>query len=245
MAWGPTPTLDHDCITRPSPLRATRSGSGSGMAWGPAPTLDHDCITRPSPLRATRSGSGSGMPGPARGRPLRRPRACQYVGALLGLEHQLCGKQAMLLRHGRFGAIDDVVDDLAAVRQLDVARLDVAGGFVVRDEQVAAARASCDVDVLADFDEAVGAEDRQPPITPRRQAVRREPVDADVPRAAIAAHQHVAEILEIGVLRVVQIADLRGDDLGLCRSGEEEELVGLVRCDVAQDAAVAGTVEES
>ena len=42
----------------------------------------------------------------------------------------------------------------------------------------------------------------------------------------------------VGVLRMVDVADLRRDDLGARRAGEVQELVGLVRRDVAEDAAV-------
>ncbi len=101
-----------------------------------------------------------------------------------------------------------------------------------------------DVDVLADLDEAVGAEDRQPAVAPGREAVGREPVDAHVSGAAIAAQHHVAEVLEPRVLRVIEVPDLRGHDVGARRAGEEEELIGLVRADVAEDAAVALALEE-
>ncbi len=93
---------------------------------------------------------------------------------------------------------------------------------------MAAAWPSADVDVLADLDEAVGAEDRQPSVAPRRQAIRREPVHADIAGTAIATDGHVAEILEPGILRIVHVADLRRQHLGLRRSGEEQELVRLV-----------------
>ena len=37
---------------------------------------------------------------------------------------------------------------------------------------------------------------------------------------------------------MVHVADLRRDDLAARRAGEEQELIGLVRADVAEDAAV-------
>ena len=90
----------------------------------------------------------------------------------------------------------------------------------------------------------VGAEDGEPSVAPGAEPVGREPVDADVAGAAVAAQHHVAEVLEPGVLRVVDVAHLRGHDLGSGRAGEEEELVELVRGDVAEDAAVALLLEE-
>ena len=150
----------------------------------------------------------------------------------------------MRLRHRRLGAVDDVDDELLAVGQRDVAAVDVARLLLIDEEQVARARPAADVDVLADLDEAVGAENRQPAVAPGRQAVGREPVDADVAGAAVAAQHDVAEVLERRVLRVMDVADLRRDDLGLRRAGEVEELIGLVRADVAEDAAVTRLVEE-
>ena len=144
----------------------------------------------------------------------------------------------MLLRHRRLGALEDVVDQLAGEGQRDVLAVDVAGLLLIDQEQVAAALAPGDVHVLADLDEAVGAEDGQAPVAPRAQALWREPVDADVAGAAVAADHAVAEVLEAGLVGVVQVADLRGDDLRLGGSGEEQELVELVRGDVGEDAAV-------
>ena len=84
----------------------------------------------------------------------------------------------------------------------------------------------------------------QPAVAPRRQAVGREPVDPNVAGPPVAAQRHVPEILERGVLLVVEITDLRGDDLGAGRAGEEEELVRLVRRDVAENAAEPRAFEE-
>ena len=103
---------------------------------------------------------------------------------------------------------------MLAVGQLLGGAVDVAGFLLVHQEQVALAGTAGDIDVLADFDEAVGAEDGQPPIAPRRQTIRGEPVYADVAGPAIAAQQNVAEVLEIRILRVGHIAGLGGDYLG-------------------------------
>jgi hypothetical protein len=43
---------------------------------------------------------------------------------------------------------------------------------------------------------------------------------------------------------MMKVADLRGDDLGASRAGEEQELIELVRADVAEDASVALPLEE-
>ena len=60
-----------------------------------------------------------------------------------------------------------VVDELVAVRQRHAGAVDVARLLLVDEEQVAPAGPPGDVDVLADLDEAVGAEDRQARRRPR------------------------------------------------------------------------------
>src|SRR5690606_13845197 len=54
----------------------------------------------------------------------------------LGPEHELGGQEAVGLAHRGLGPVEDVVDDLPAVGQLDVARVDVARVLPVRQEQV-------------------------------------------------------------------------------------------------------------
>ena len=91
-----------------------------------------------------------------------------------------------------------------------------------------AARPASDVDVLAQLDVALRAEDGQPPVTPGAEAIRGEPVHANVAGAAVAAQHHVAEILQARVLGMGEVRHLRRDDLGRGGAGEEQELVGLV-----------------
>ena len=150
----------------------------------------------------------------------------------------------MRLRHRRLGAIDDVGDERGAVRQGDVTAVDVARLLLIDEKQVTFPGPAGDVDVLAHLDEPVSAENRQPAVAPGRQAVRREPIHADVAGAGVAAQHDVAEILEGRILRVVDVADLRRHDVGAGRAGEVQELIGLVRCDVAEDAAELRLVEE-
>ena len=102
----------------------------------------------------------------------------------LRLEHQFGREETMLLRHRRLGAVHDIGDQRAAVRQHHILAIDVARLLLVDEKQMALARPAGDVDVLPHLDEAVRAEHSQPPVAPRRQAVGREPVDADVAGAA-------------------------------------------------------------
>ncbi len=165
-------------------------------------------------------------------------------GHRLGLQRQLGGEEAVLLAHRGLGPVQHVVDQPRAVGQRLGAAVDVLRAFAIDEEEVVAAGPAGDVDVLAQLDVALGAEDRQPPVAPHAQALRREPVDADVAGAAVAAQQHFAEVFELRRVRVGVVGDVRGHDLGARRAGEVQELVALVRGDVAQDAAVALALEE-
>src|SRR5215831_7443145 len=79
---------------------------------------------------------------------------------LLPLQHQLHREERVRLRHRRLRAIDHVGDQTRAERQLDVVAVDVAHLLLIDDEQVIAAGTPGDVDVLAQLDVAVGAQDR-------------------------------------------------------------------------------------
>src|SRR5215207_5613016 len=98
---------------------------------------------------------------------------------------------------------------------------------------------SGNVDVFAYLDEAVGAQDRHPPVAPRAQPAGGKPVDTEVAGSTVAAYQRVPEVVELGLLRVGEITDLRRHDLALGGPGEVKEVVGLVRADVDQNSAVA------
>ena len=150
----------------------------------------------------------------------------------------------MRLRHRGFRAVDDVRHELGAERQIAILAVDVACFLLIDDKQMVAAGTARDVDVLPQFDVALGAENRQPSIAPCRQAVGGEPVQPDVTGAAVAAEHHVAEVLELGLVLVRHVAGLRRDDVGLRRARVEEELIDLVRADVDEDPAVARLVPE-
>jgi hypothetical protein len=83
---------------------------------------------------------------------------------------------------------------------------------------------------------------RPSPQVPK--AVGREPVEAHITEAAVAAQDHVAEVLKAGMIGMAHVGDLRLDNFGVFRSRVEEELVDLVRADVAEDAAVLVGVPE-
>jgi hypothetical protein len=99
-----------------------------------------------------------------------RPRI-DAVRALLRFQHQLRRQEAVRLRHRRLRPVDDVVHELLTVRERHVAAIDVLRLLLIDQEQVVGPGAAAEVDVLPDLDEALGAEDRQAPVAPRREAV--------------------------------------------------------------------------
>ena len=76
----------------------------------------------------------------------------------------------------------------------------MTAALMVNQEQVILAGASANVDVLAQFDGTLAAEDRQPSVAPGREAVGGEPVDADV-AAGRAVREHSPGLRGIGLPR--------------------------------------------
>ena len=161
------------------------------------------------------------------------------IACASAFKRQLRRQEAMRLRHRRFGAVEHVVAQLLPIGDFRLRAIHVPDTLAVDDEQMIAARPAGDVDILPELDRAFAAEDGQPAVAPCRQAVLREPVDADVAGGALRAQQHVAEILELRPVRMVEIGDVARRHFGLFAAGEEQELLDLVRADVAEDAAGA------
>jgi xylonate dehydratase len=137
-----------------------------------------------------------------------------------------------------------IVDELPPIGQLVAIAVDVAYARAIREEHVVSRCAPSQIDVLANLDVALSAEDGETGVAPRRETGWREPVDAEVSRSAVALHHRVAEIFELSVFGVLEVADLRGNDFRAGRLREEQELVELVRSDVAEDPAVPRRIPE-
>ena len=101
-----------------------------------------------------------------------------------------------------------------------------------------------DVRVLAQFDVPFGSLDEEPSVSPGRQAVWREPVDANVAVTLVRAEDHFSEVLESRRIGHGRVFDMCMGDLGGVGSGEMQELVDLVRADVAENPAVAFSQQE-
>src|SRR5262249_34126173 len=117
-------------------------------------------------------------------------------------QRELHRRKAARLRYRRLGAVADILDQRSRVGQGDVAAVDARDALVVDEEQVVAAGGTVEVDVLAQLHVTGVAENRQPPVAPRRQAVGREPVHTRVTGDVAGAQQHLAEILQLRGLRV-------------------------------------------
>src|SRR5262245_475873 len=114
----------------------------------------------------------------------------------------------MRLSHGSLGSVEDVVDQPFTVKERDILAVDSVHALLINNDQMIAPGLSPDIDVFANLNIAFCADNCQPGIAPRRQAIGGEPVNADVAAAAIPTQHHVAEIFQSGMLRMEQIADL-------------------------------------
>jgi hypothetical protein len=136
------------------------------------------------------------------------------------------------------------VQQIAAIRQLDGRAVDALNAFAIDQKQMIDAGRAGNIDIFAQFDGAFGADDEQPPVAPGRQAIGREPVNADVAARGFRAQQHLAEILQSRRLRIGAIGDRRRHHLGVVGSGEKQKLLALMRCDVGEDAAIFIALEK-
>src|SRR5512133_2261925 len=120
----------------------------------------------------------------------------QARGLRFSFQGQLGGQETVLLRKGGFRAVDDVVDQLPAVRQGFPAAVDMLGALVIDQQQMVATRPAGNVDVFAQLDVAIAAQDESTPVAPDTESLRREPVDANVAHAAIAAQHDIAKVIQ-------------------------------------------------
>ena len=79
----------------------------------------------------------------------------------------------MSLAHGGFRAVANIGDELAEIIERFVGAVDVIDAFAVDEEQMVAAITPGNVDIFAQLDIALGAENGQAPHRPR-SAIRRE-----------------------------------------------------------------------
>src|SRR5579875_3806383 len=165
-------------------------------------------------------------------------------GILLGPDGKLGGQQTLRLVLCDVGPVDHIADELRPKRQYKIVAVDHAGLLRVNDEEVVALLADGDVGVLAGLHVAVCAENEEAAVAPGAEAVWSEPVQPHIPEAVVAAQHHVAEVLEVRMFWVAYISHLRSDDFRFGAACIEEELIELVRADVAKNAAVLHVIPE-
>jgi len=157
----------------------------------------------------------------------------------LGAEAELGGFEGVRLSHGFFGAVEAVEDELAEEAEADLAGdVEMMLATVIDEVDVIAGFLAGDVDVFAELDVALGAEDEGAAVAPGAETIGCEPIDADVVgRAVVADERSLAEVFEFGVIGIGVIGDGGLGDGGVGGAGKVEELFELVAADVAEDAA--------
>ena len=188
-----------DAADRSSPLadigRGRESQNFAPTARGLASRVssgdrgDHAAPVAPGRASALACGS-SALPSPMTAMPIMPDRFRERTrrGALrLRLQRQRQTGEHLLLRHDGMVAAGTPVDEVAIVGDRQRAAVHVARAVAVGDEHVIRAGAALDIEVLAQFQRAFGADHEQPAIAPGRQAVGREPVQPARSRAPTAS----------------------------------------------------------
>ena len=157
----------------------------------------------------------------------------QRLRVLLCFQHQLCRQQCLVLVLRHMRPVHNIAHKLRSERQHHIAAVDVLSLFLIHEKEVITALPTTNVDVFSDFDVALSSKYEESPIAPRSEALRSEPIHADVSSTPAAMKDHVAEILELRLVVVIYICNLRRCDIGHGRSGEVDELIRLMRSDVA------------
>ena len=102
-------------------------------------------------------------------------------------QHQFGGEQRALLILRHRCPFDDVGDELRAKWQRHFGTVQITYTPPVGDKQVISAGPAGDIDIFPELDIAFGAENEETAIAPGRQTIGREPIDADIAGAAVAA----------------------------------------------------------
>src|ERR1700677_2786127 len=107
-----------------------------------------------------------------------------------------------------------------------------------------AARPAGDINIFAQLNISLGSQDKEPAIAPGAQTIWGEPVHADISRTAVAVQHHVAEVLKPGMGGMIHIGDLGSGHLCSGRIRVVDELIGLMRSNIAENAAVLEGIPE-
>src|ERR1035437_3066732 len=142
------------------------------------------------------------------------------------------------------GAIDDVPDEFGSKWQWHVIAIDVSSLFAVDNKKIVALFLHAHIGVFANLDIPVSSQYAKAPITPCSQAIWSKPVQTHVAKSAITAQYHVAKVLKFRPVWMAHVRNLRFHNFGLFRARVEEELIYLMRTNVAQNSTVLVRVPE-
>ena len=161
-------------------------------------------------------------------------------GLRLGLQREFNRQKGVILRHGFFGAVQAIENELAEVRKSHLAvHREMVLTFGVHQIDVIAFRVARDVEILAEFEVTVRSHDQRAAVAPRAEACGCVPIHSQVlSRAVVGDERGIAEVLEVCMLRPVIIGHLAVQHArGFC-AGKVQELFDLMAANVHQDAAV-------
>ena len=165
-------------------------------------------------------------------------------GRRLCLQGKAADRENKRLRHGGLGPVPEIRQEIAIIGYRQAAAIDVSRRIAIGNEHVIGAGASLDIQVLAQFQGALGADGEQAAVAPGRQAVRGEPVDAGIASGRRGLQHELGEILE-PVRFGAERADRAVGDVGVVRVREGQELVGLETASALRDFLKTGVIRNA
>ena len=103
------------------------------------------------------------------------------VGGHLDFDTEFARLERVLLCHGCFRAVEAIQNELTeelAANRVPCVNADFL--LVIEEIQLVGSIVGCEVDVLAEFDGSLRAEDDGLAVTPCAESVWREPIDAEI-----------------------------------------------------------------
>src|SRR5690606_9674275 len=94
-------------------------------------------------------------------------------------------EEAMLLRHGGFGSIENIVNQRRAVAGSGVGTIDIGSLLLVNQEQVVATIAPLKINRFSQLHISIRPQNGQSDITPGGKPIRSKPIHAEVARPSI------------------------------------------------------------
>ena len=112
---------------------------------------------------------------------------------------------------------------------LFVLALNVTSPLPVRQKQMIRPRPTLDIEVFPQFDCPFCPDNRQAPIAPGRQSIRRKPINPAIPRGRSPTQHDLTKILEIAAPRIIINPNRTSNNPCLIIATENKKLVDLMR----------------